>query len=91
MLAWQIGVVDPSYVNLLRWRMVGPSRRGRVVAVAAIRSTAWCSISDRRQNTYPGDTSDTGIIPSIGPETRRASNPKCTAYQRGKTCASTKI
>ncbi len=26
--------VDPSYLNLLRWRSVGPSRGGRVVAVA---------------------------------------------------------
>ena len=26
--------VDPSYLNLLRWRSIGPSRGGRVVAVA---------------------------------------------------------
>ena len=26
--------VDPSYLNLMRWRSVGPSRGGRVVAVA---------------------------------------------------------
>ena len=26
--------VDPSYLRMLRWRMVGPSRGGRVVAVA---------------------------------------------------------
>src|SRR5208283_5303985 len=38
--AWQaaggatIGPVDPSYLQLLHWRMVGPSRGGRVVAVA---------------------------------------------------------
>jgi photosystem II stability/assembly factor-like uncharacterized protein len=28
------GTVDPSYLGLLRWRSVGPSRGGRVVAVA---------------------------------------------------------
>jgi photosystem II stability/assembly factor-like uncharacterized protein len=42
-LAWQraadpqteaLAAVDPSYLNLLHWRMVGPSRGGRVVAVA---------------------------------------------------------
>src|SRR5271167_2883008 len=38
--AWQSGAaemlppVDPSYLQLLHWRMVGPSRGGRVVAVA---------------------------------------------------------
>ena len=26
--------VDPSYLNLLRWRSIGPSRGGRVVAVS---------------------------------------------------------
>jgi hypothetical protein len=26
--------VDPSYLNLVRWRSVGPSRGGRVVAVS---------------------------------------------------------
>jgi len=39
-LAWQSGkgellaAVDASYLRLLHWRMVGPSRGGRVVAVA---------------------------------------------------------
>src|SRR5580658_3526973 len=38
-LAWQSGApllasVEPSYLQLLHWRMVGPSRGGRVVAVA---------------------------------------------------------
>ena len=39
-LAWQstsnemLASVDPSYLGLLHWRMVGPSRGGRVVAVA---------------------------------------------------------
>src|SRR5579883_2996340 len=33
--AWQSDAsVDPSYLQLLRWRMVGPSRGGRVTAVA---------------------------------------------------------
>ena len=34
--AWQseIASVDPSYLQLLHWRMVGPSRGGRVTAVA---------------------------------------------------------
>ena len=29
-----VASVDPAYLKLLRWRMVGPSRGGRVVAVA---------------------------------------------------------
>jgi len=39
-LAWQssqgelLASVEPSYLGLLHWRMVGPSRGGRVVAVA---------------------------------------------------------
>src|SRR5258706_2016632 len=42
-LAWQstaksspqlLASVEPSYLDLLHWRMVGPSRGGRVVAVA---------------------------------------------------------
>ena len=34
--AWQseLASVDPSYLQLLHWRMVGPSRGGRVTAVA---------------------------------------------------------
>jgi photosystem II stability/assembly factor-like uncharacterized protein len=32
--AGTIASVDPAYLRLLRWRMVGPSRGGRVVAVA---------------------------------------------------------
>ncbi|HUA84659.1 MAG TPA: hypothetical protein VMB85_12415 [Bryobacteraceae bacterium] len=35
--AWQpepVAAVDPSYLQLLHWRMVGPSRGGRVTAVA---------------------------------------------------------
>ena len=39
-LAWQasggglLASIEPSYLQLLHWRMVGPSRGGRVVAVA---------------------------------------------------------
>ena len=49
--AWQSGdgallaSVEPSYLQLLHWRMVGPSRGGRVTAVAGDPPTSWCFIS----------------------------------------------
>jgi hypothetical protein len=54
-LAWQssagelLSSVEPSYLQLLHWRMVGPSRGGRVVAVcqhAQARDPAAARVND---------------------------------------------